>query len=387
MRLYHERARSRSPGCGVASATGASQGLAARQEDHLTQTETGRRLTTPRAGAYILRAGIFACAVMMAPAAFAATQIVGAGSTFDFPFFSKAFYAYTGKHPEVTVNYQSIGSGGGIQQFTAKTVDFGASDVPMDAKELTRAKDPVLQIPIALGGEGIAYNLPGIGKGMHLTPDVVADIYLGKIAKWNDPAIAKLNPGMKLPDTAITVVHRSDGSGTTYIFTDYLSRVSAEWKTKVGTGKDVQWPAPSSIGGKGNEGVAGLVKQTPGSIGYVELAYLLENSIPYAQLQNKAGKYLYPTIDTVAAAAATKPNVSSTDFSIVDASCAECYPISGYSWVMLYQKPKDDARGKLVKTIMTWLATEAQPIAKTVDYVPLPANVQKQALQVLGEMQ
>ena len=348
---------------------------------------TSRGRPTRRLGAHLLRGGVFACAVAMAPAAFAATQIVGAGSTFDFPFFSKAFYTYSEKHPDVTVNYQSIGSGGGIQQFTAKTVDFGASDVPMDAKELARAKDPVLQIPIALGGEGIAYNLAGIGEGDATHPDVLADIYLGKITKWNDPAIAKLNPGMKLPDMAITVVHRSDGSGTTYIFTDYLSHVSAEWKTKVGTGKSVQWPAPSSIGGKGNEGVAGLVKQTPGSIGYVELAYLLENSIPYAQLQNKAGKYLYPTIDTVAAAAATKPNVSSTDFSIVDSACADCYPISGYSWVMLYKKPKDPARGKLVKEIMTWLSTSAQPIAKTVDYVPLPEGVQKQALQILGEMQ
>ena len=353
----------------------------------MTRTESDSGRSGRRWGARVLRVGAFACALTAAPAAFAATQIVGAGSTFDFPFFSKAFYTYTEKHPELTVNYQSIGSGGGIQQFTAKTVDFGASDVPMDAKELARAKDPVLQIPITLGGAGVAYNLAGIAKGLHLTREVIADIYLGKIAKWNDPAIAKLNPGMTLPDTAITVVHRSDGSGTTYIFTDFLSHVSAEWKQKVGTGKDVQWPAPSSVGGKGNEGVAGLVKQTPGSIGYVELAYLLENSIPYAQVQNKAGTFLYPTIDSVAAAAATKPSVSSTDFSIVDTACAQCYPISGYSWVMLYKKPQDPARGKLVKGVMTWLATGAQPIAKTVDYVPLPEGVQKQALQVLAEMQ
>ena len=224
-------------------------------------------------------------------------------------------------------------------------------------------------------------------KDCTLTRQIVADIYLGKITKWNDPAIAKLNPATKLPETAITVVHRSDGSGTTYIFTDFLSNVSPEWKQKVGAGKSVQWPAPSSIGGKGNEGVAGLVRQTPGAIGYVELAYLLENNIPYALLENKAGKYLYPTIATVAAAAATKPNVSSTDFSIVDASCAECYPISGYSWVLLYQKPADPKRGALVKEIMSWLVTKGQPIAKTVDYVPLPANVQQQALHILGEME
>ncbi|HEV2334005.1 MAG TPA: phosphate ABC transporter substrate-binding protein PstS, partial [Stellaceae bacterium] len=224
-----------------------------------------------------------------AQTALAATQITGAGSTFDYPFFEKAFYVYNQKNPAVAVNYQAIGSGGGIQQFTAKTVDFGATDVPMDAKELARAKGAVLQIPITLGGAGVAYNLPGLKKGLRLTREIVADIYLGKIAKWGDPAIAKLNPGVKLPNMAITVVHRSDGSGTTYIFTDFLSRVSPAWKQKVGTGKSVQWPAPSSVGGKGNEGVAGLVKQTPGAIGYVELAYLLENNMSYAQVQNKAG--------------------------------------------------------------------------------------------------
>jgi phosphate transport system substrate-binding protein len=342
-----------------------------------------RRLTRAR----LLAGGLLAASLMVAPAAFAATQIVGAGSTFDYPFFSKAFYDYSQKNTDVSVNYQSIGSGGGIQQFTAGTVDFGASDVPMNAKELARANGRVLQIPITLGGAGIAYNLPGIGKGLHLTREIVADIYLGKITKWNDPAIQKLNPGAKLPNMAITVVHRSDGSGTTYIFTDFLSHVSPEWKQKVGTGKSVQWPAPSSIGGKGNEGVAGLVRQTPGAIGYVELAYLLENDMSYALLQNAAGNYLYPTIGTVAAAAATKPNVSSTDFSIVDTSCAQCYPISGYSWVLLYQKPQDPTRGTLVKEIMSWLVTKGQPIAKTVDYVPLPANVQRQALHILGEIE
>jgi phosphate transport system substrate-binding protein len=332
--------------------------------------------------------GLATAAFLFATAhtALAATQITGAGSTFDYPFFEKAFYVYSEKNPGVTVNYQAIGSGGGIEQFTAKTVDFGATDVPMDAKELARAKGEVLQIPITLGGAGIAYNLPGIKKGLHLTREIVADIYLGKITKWNDPAIEKINPGVKLPNMAITVVHRSDGSGTTYIFTDFLAHVSAEWKQKVGTGKSVQWPAPSSVGGKGNEGVAGLVRQSTGAIGYVELAYLLQNNMAYALLQNSAGKYLFPTIATVAAAAATKPNVSATDFSIVDAGCANCYPVSGYSWVLLYKSPENQQRGALVKKIMVWLATDAQPIAKTVDYVPLPANVQKEALNVLGEM-
>lgn len=335
----------------------------------------------------LLALGIAAFAVATATSSHAAIQITGAGSTFDFPFFSKAFYDYSQKNNDVTVNYQSIGSGGGIEQFTARTVDFGATDVPMNAQELSRAPGKVLQIPVTLGGEGIAYNLPGIQKGLHLTREVVADIYLGKITKWNDPAIAKLNPDVKLPNMAITVVHRSDGSGTTYIFTDFLSHVSPEWKQKVGTSKSVQWPAPSSIGGKGNEGVAGLVRQTPGAIGYVELAYLLENDMPYALLQNKQGKYLYPSITTVAAAAATKPQVSATDFSIVDTDCPQCYPISGYSWVILYQKPADAQRGKVLRQIMDWLVTKAQPIAKTIRYVPLPENVQKQAQEVLSQMQ
>ena len=341
-----------------------------------------RQVRTP-----LFALGSAAIVLASAPASFAATQIVGAGSTFDYPFFSKAFYEYSAKHADVTVNYQSIGSGGGIQQFTAKTVDFGASDVPMNSNELSRAQGTVLQIPVTLGGVGVAYNLPGIPKGLHFTRQLVAEIYLGKIIKWNAPAIQKLNPGVKLPDMAITVVHRSDGSGTTYIFTDFLAHVSPEWKQKVGTNKSVQWPAPSSVGGKGNEGLAGLVKQTPGAIGYVELAYLLQNNMSYGLLQNQAGKYVYPTVVTVKAAAATKPNVSSTNFSIVDSSCAECYPISGYSWVILYQKPADPQRGKLVKQIMSWLVTAAQPLAETVDYVPMPPNVQKQAEATLGRME
>jgi len=341
--------------------------------------------TLRRPGIALLGLGAAMCALLATPA-FAATQLIGAGSTFDYPFFSKAFYEYTQKYPDVTVNYQSIGSGGGIQQFTAMTVDFGATDVPMNAQELSRAHGTVLQIPITLGGAGIAYTLPGIKKGLHLTRQVLADIYLGKLTRWTAPAIETLNPGVKMPDMPITVVHRSDGSGTSYIFTDFLSHVSPEWKQKVGTGKSVQWPAPSSVGGKGNEGVAGLVRQTPGAIGYVELAYLLENDMTYAMIQNGAGRYVYPTIDTVRAAAATKPNVSSTNFSIVDTDCAQCYPVSGYSWVLLYQNPSNPQRGPLIKRVMTWLVTTAQPIAASVDYVPLPKNVQQHALNVLARM-
>ncbi|HLH78441.1 MAG TPA: phosphate ABC transporter substrate-binding protein PstS [Candidatus Binataceae bacterium] len=313
----------------------------------------------------------------------AATQLTGAGSTFDYPFFSRAFYDYSQQNNDVTVNYQSIGSGGGIQQFIAKTVDFGASDVPADENELKQAGQPVLQIPVTLGSEAIGYNLPGIGKGLRLTRESIAAIYLGKITQWNDAELQKLNPDLKLPALPIVVVHRSDGSGTTYIFTDFLSAVSPEWKEKVGIGKSVQWPV--GIGGKGNEGVAGQVRQTPGAIGYVELAYVLQNDMPYAQVRNRAGRYLYPSLATTRAAAATKPNVSSTDFSIVDAPGANAYPIAGYSWVMLYETSSDPKRAALVKAVMTWLVTKGQADAAAVDYVPLPDNVQRQALKILGD--
>jgi phosphate transport system substrate-binding protein len=326
-------------------------------------------------------------ATMTLPAA-AATQLTGAGSTFDYPFFSKAFYSYNQKNPNVTVNYQSIGSGGGIQQFTAKTVDFGATDVPMNAQELSRAGQAVLQIPVTLGGAAIAYNLPDVSGTVRLTRQALADIYLGKVLKWNDPEIAKLNAGIKLPDMPIVVVHRSDGSGTSYFVTDFLSHVSAEWKQKVGTGKSVSWPAPSSVGAKGNEGVAGQVRSTPGAIGYVELAYVVENHMSAALLQNKAGKWVTCSPQSVAAAAATKPEVSSTNFSIVDAGGANSYPIAGYSWVIVYKKAADPARAKLVYEVLSWLVgSEGQANAKSVDYVPLPPNVQAGALATLKQMQ
>ncbi len=321
------------------------------------------------------------------PAA-AATQLTGAGSSFDYPFFSKAFYIYSQKNPDVTVNYQSIGSGGGIEQFTARNVDFGATDVPMNADELARAKDPVLQIPVTLGGAAIAYNLPGVSATLRLTRQVLTDIYLGKILKWNDPQIAKLNHGVSLPDMPIVVVHRSDGSGTSYIFTDFLSHVSAEWKSKVGTGKSVAWPAPSAVGAKGNEGVAGQVRSTPGAIGYVEMAYVVENHMAAALIQNKAGKWVACTPETVAAAAASKPEVSATNFSIVDAAGAASYPISGYSWIVAYKKAADANRGKLLYNVLAWLVgPQGQDNAKSVDYVPLPHNVQNAAAAALRQMQ
>jgi phosphate transport system substrate-binding protein len=320
----------------------------------------------------------------------AATQLTGAGATFPYPFFSKAFYEYSQKHQDVTVNYQSIGSGGGIQQFTAKTVDFGASDVPMNAEELKRAEasgGPAIQFPTTLGGIAVVYNLPGIVKGgLKLTRENVADIYLGKITKWNDPAIVKQNAGANLPDVAIVVVHRSDGSGTTYHFTDFLGHVSSEWKSKVGTAKSVSWPAPSAVGGKGNEGVAGQVRQTPGAIGYVELAYVIENKMTQAMVQNKAGRFVFCTASGVRSAAATRPNIDPTDFSIVDAAGETSYPISGFSWGMVYESPGDKGRGKLVKDVLEWLVTGGQPIAATLNYVPLPTGIQAYAKAQLDRM-
>jgi phosphate transport system substrate-binding protein len=317
----------------------------------------------------------------------AATELLGAGSTFDYPFFVKAFHEYSQTQPELSVSYQSVGSGQGIEQFIAKTVDFGASDVPMNADELKRAGAPVLQIPVALGGEAICYNLPGVATGLKFTRRLVADIYLGKIAKWNDPAIQSLNPDSKLPDIPIIVVHRSDGSGTTYIFSDFLSHVSEEWKARVGAGKTVTWPATGSVGAKGNEGVAAEVRQSPGAIGYVELSFVLQSKMTYGELENQAGKYVKPSILSVAAAAANKAYVvSDTDFSIVDNPGLASYPISGYSWVMVYQRPDDRQRGAQLERVLTWLVTDGQEVAKSVDYVPLPLSVQATAKATINQM-
>ena len=320
--------------------------------------------------------------------ALAATQLTGAGSSFVYPFFSKAFYAYSQAHNDVTVNYQSIGSGGGIQQFTAKTVDFGASDVPMNADELKRASGAVVQVPVALGGIAVTYNLPvTVPGGLRLTREAIVDIYLGRISRWNDPVLEKLNPRASLPNLPIVSVHRSDGSGTSYIFTDFMSSVSKEWKDKVGTGKSVQWPGSNTVGGKGNEGVAGQVRQTSGAIGYVELAYAMENKLSTAQVENKNGKWVFCTGSTVQAAASTKPTVSATDFSIVDRSGANAYPISGYTWAFVYENPTDKPRAKLVRDVLTWVTSDdAQKIAGSLNYVPLPNSVQETAKKALAEV-
>lgn len=317
------------------------------------------------------------------------TQITGAGSTFAYPFFSRAFFEYSKQHPDVAVNYQSIGSGGGIQQFTAKTVDFGASDVPLNVGEAKAAEDaggPVVQIPVTLGGVAIAYNVPGAPPHLRLTQSTLVDIFLGKVSKWDDAAIAKANPGTKLPSMPIVVVHRADGSGTTFIFTDYLSKVSPEWKSSVGNAKTVNWPASSSVGAKGNEGVAGQVRNTPGAIGYVELAYVLENDIAYAAVQNKAGEFVLPSVESVQAAASQKPRVNPKDFSIVDQDGKGSYPICGYVWAMLWKNQADPARGKTLIDLFRWVVTSAQSYAVQIKYVGLPANVATEAVSALANV-
>lgn len=312
--------------------------------------------------------------------------LTGAGSTFVYPFFSKAFNTY-GQKNNLQVNYQSIGSGGGIKQFTEQTIDFGASDVPMNDTELEKASNKggeVVQVPATLGVEAMAYNIPEVKEKLKFTPEVIVDIFLGKIKKWNDPQIQKENPKVKLPEQPITVVHRSDGSGTTYIFTDYLNSVSKEWADKVGKGKDVKWP--TGVGAKGNEGVAGQILKTPYTFGYVELAYAKQTKMNYGLIKNKDGHYVDATLEGATAAAAQLPDVNSKQFSIVNAPGKDSYPIAGYTWALLYKNPKDAAKGKSIVDMFKWVVTEGQKDAKPLDYAPLPENVQKKAIETLNSI-
>jgi len=334
----------------------------------------------------LLAAGLIA-GLVLPIAASADTQFLGAGATFPYPFFSRAFYAYSQDHAGITVNYASIGSGGGISQFTQKTVDFGASDVPMTKAEMQAAMDAngvVVQIPDTLGGIAVAYNVPGISKHIKLTPKNIADIMLGKVTNWNDPSIAAVNSGVSFPNLAILVVHRADASGTSYHFTDYLSKISPEWSSKVGRSKSVNWP--TGVGQKGNEGVAGQITNTPGAFGYVELAYALQNDMSYAQVQNKDGSFVLPSPDTIRAAAAQKPDVNPSDFSITDIGGKDSYPISGYSWLLVWKNQADPSKGRELQAMLKWLVTGGQQYAAKVNYVPLPENVQQEALKAIASI-
>ena len=303
-------------------------------------------------------------------------QINGAGATFPNPIYSKWFSEYNKLHPNIEINYQSIGSGGGIQQIINQTVFFGATDGPMSDEQLKAAPGPILHFPTVLGAVVPVYNIPGITEELKFTGPVLADIYLGKIKKWNDPGIAKLNPGVKLPATDITVVHRSDGSGTTYIFVDYLSKVSPDFKTQVGVNTSVKWPV--GVGGKGNEGVSGLVTQTPGSIGYVELIYALQNKINVGPVQNAEGEFVKASVETVTKAAAAAETTIPADFrvSITNAKGAGAYPISSFTWILMYEDPKDKTSGKAMIDFMHWALTDGQKYCADLGYAPLPASVE-----------
>jgi phosphate transport system substrate-binding protein len=331
-------------------------------------------------------AAMFAAACGSTPAATSSPvgsgALTGAGSTFTAPFYQKAFFTYTQTYPQVTVNYQSVGSGAGIQQFIKQTVDFGASDVPMAAADITAAGGPdaLVQFPTTLGVESITYNLSGVSK-LQLDGTTLSNIYLGHIKKWNDPALAALNPGVSLPNKPITVVHRSDGSGTTYIFADYLAKVSDEWKTKVGVGKSVSWPA--GIGGSGNQGVAQAVISTAGAIGYVELAYVVQANMAQAYLKNRNGKFVQATLDGASAAAAQKATLSATDFSITDEPGDTSYPIAGFTWAFVRTSISDANKGKALVYLFKWLVTDGQSLGAPLQYAPLPSTVQNLATSTL----
>ena len=322
-------------------------------------------------------------AIGLSTSASAQLLINGAGATFPYPIYSKWFDEYAKVDPSVRFNYQSIGSGGGQKQILAQTVDFGASDGPMSDENLSKAPGKILHIPTVAGAVVMTYNLPG-NPALKLDGETIADIFLGKIKKWNDPKIAASNPGPNLPDKEIIVVHRSDGSGTTFIFTDYLSKVSAEWKQKAGNNTSVNWPA--GIGGKGNEGVSGQVKQTPGAIGYVELIYAIQNKMPYADVKNAAGQFVKASIDSVTAALATASIPEDFRFSMTNAPGANAYPIAGATWLLVYQQQKDPAKGKKLIEFLKWALTKGEGMAKDLNYAPLPDEVQQRVLKRIDEI-
>ncbi len=309
-----------------------------------------------------------------------AQKLTGAGATFPYPIYSKWFAEYSAAHPGVEINYQSIGSGGGIRQVTSGLVDFGASDMPMTDEMLSQSPVKLLHVPTVLGAVVPIFNVPGV-TDLRFSPDVLADIYLGKINNWNDARIAKDNPGVKLPDQKITVVHRSDGSGTSFIFTDYLSKVSPEWKGGPGSGTSPNWP--TGVGGKGNEGVAGLVRQLPGAIGYVELIYALQNHISYGGLRNASGNWVKASIDGVTAAAAGIKMPADFRISITNAPGADAYPISSFTYLLIPTQPKNMANEKVLRDMLSWIITSGESEASSLSYAPLPQSVAAKVLKAV----
>jgi phosphate transport system substrate-binding protein len=324
------------------------------------------------------------CVLFLAGMACAQTTLNAAGATFPYPIYSKWFSEYHKAHPEVEINYQSIGSGGGIRQVLAGTVDFGASDGPMTDEQLAQAKFKILHIPTVLGAVVPAYNVPGVEGEIKFTPDVLSGIFLGKITNWNDKAIAAANPGVKFPDQGIIVVHRSDGSGTTYIFSDYLSKVSSDWQQAAGKGTAIKWPV--GLGGKGNEGVAGMIRQFKGSIGYIELIYALQNNIPYGSMKNAAGTFVKASLASTTAAASGVKMPADYRVSITNPSGKDAYPIASFTWLLIPQPSKDAAKGKIIVDFLNWELDHGQPMADSLSYAPLPKDVVEKIRQTVKGM-
>jgi phosphate transport system substrate-binding protein len=324
------------------------------------------------------------CALAALPA-LGQTNLNGAGATFPYPIYSKWFSEYHKLHPDIQINYQPIGSGGGIRQVIAGTVDFGATDGPMTDDQLKEAKIKIVHVPTVLGAAVPAYNVPGVTGELKFTPQVLAGIFLGKITNWNDQAIAAANPGVSLPNQDIIVVHRSDGSGTTYIFTDYLAKVSPEWQNQVGKGTSVKWP--TGIGGKGNEGVAGSIRTLPGSVGYVELIYAVQNNIAYGSIRNSAGVFLKASLEGVTAAAASVKSMPA-DFrvSITNAPGKDAYPISSFTWLLIPAQSKDPAKGKILADFLNWMVTDGQKMAAPLSYAPLPDSVAEKVKEEIKQV-
>jgi phosphate transport system substrate-binding protein len=322
------------------------------------------------------------CAILMTGLAVAQTNLNGAGATFPYPIYSKWFNEYHKAHPEIQINYQSIGSGGGIRQLTASTVDFGASDGPMTDQQLADAGRKIYHLPTVLGAVVPAYNVPGVKGELKFTGKVLADIFLGKITTWNDAAIAKLNPGVNLPGTSIIVAHRSDGSGTTYIWTDFLSKVSPDWANGPGKSTSVKWP--TGLGAKGNEGVAGLIRQMEGAIGYVELIYALQNNITYGVVQNAAGNFVKASLASTTAAAASAKMPPDFRVSITNAPGKEAYPIASFTWLLIPANWKDGAKGKIMVDFLNWMIGEGQTMTEALNYAPLPKEVVEKEKAVIS---
>jgi phosphate transport system substrate-binding protein len=323
--------------------------------------------------------------IALAIPALGQTALNGAGATFPYPMYSKWFSEYHKLHPDIEINYQSIGSGGGIRQVLAGTVDFGASDGPMTNEQLAQAKIKILHIPTVLGAVVPAYNVPGVSGEVKFTPEALAGIFLGKITSWNDAAITNANPGVKFPAQPIVVIHRSDGSGTTFIFTDYLSKVSSEWQSQVGSATSVKWPV--GLGGKGNEGVAGMIRQMQGGIGYIELIYAVQNKIPYGSVKNASGNFVKASLDSVTAAAASAPKMPA-DFrvSITNAPGKDAYPVSSFTWLLIPEKAKDAAKGKIISDFLTWMVDDGQKMTADLSYAPLPGSVASKVKETIKQL-